>query len=233
MEIQPGQIVVRRCNRALLRASIAVLAFAVGIFLIPSRAAADNINISFQESGVNGGAITQVTTGVGSASFSGTYGTFSVNNVSAIGSPSLTEPGLETSSMNVSGSSGGTLNVFITETGLTSPSGANDFLSSFTSQLFSGNVTSVTEQTFLGDPGTGTLLASQTFSSIGSATAQTLVNLPSTYNETIEYTIVTTGSGSVNDTVNISAAEPSTAPLLGLGLAGIFGIGLKRRLVLG
>lgn len=221
-----------------LRLLIAGLALLVTMLALPSRASADTVTISLQE---NGGAITKVASGSGSATYVGDFGDYFLNTVTGVGSPTLVEPGLQSSTIDISGITSGTdtLNIFVTELGLTSPTGVNSFASTFVSDGFLGGITSLTEQTFIGDPGTGTLLSSYTFTDAG---IQTLVNntpnLGSKYDETLEYTIKTSGIGGLAGSIAIAAAapvntpEPSTLLLLGLSLGGLFLVGRKRRTVL-
>src|ERR1700712_3183119 len=83
-----------------------------------SSASASTISIGMQQTGVNGGAVTTVATGSGSALYSNTYGNFTAT-VTAVGTPST----LQTTSINLSNASAGTLYIYITEQGLTSPTG--------------------------------------------------------------------------------------------------------------
>lgn len=219
-----------------LRVSIAGLALVLAMLALPSRAAADAITISLQE---NGGAITSVGSGIGFASFAGSFGDFTFNSVSGVGSPYLAEPGLQSTSIDVSGASGNNvLNVFVTEYGLTAPALPTSFLASFTSQIFSGSIASVTEQAFIGNPVTGIIysLGSSDFTGTGTNSVLTSPSLSGTYDETVEYTIRTSGAGSVNDSIQIAGAplntpEPSTLLLMGLGLGGLLLFG-RRRLAL-
>ncbi len=188
------------------------------------------ISIGLQE---DGGAITTVATdgGSGNATYSGAFGTYTVNDVSATGYPALPEPQLLTNSINLeAGTGSNVLNVYVTEQGLTSPTGVNPFLSSFTSNLLNGAVTSVDEQTLIDlSDGlfTGTTLASANFTSIGTSTSTNdTPSLVGPYSETTEYTITTTGIGNVNDTIDISAAtttvpEPASLWLFATGLLGM------------
>ncbi len=189
------------------------------------------VSIGLQESGVNGGAITTETTGAGNASISGvSYGTFTLNNVSGTGAPFLVSPDFDTNSLNAVASSAGTLNVFITESGITSPVGGTQLLSSFTENSITSGWT-VTESTWL-DNANGTFtkvtaLGNGTFSVIGTNQVVTAASLGSDYSITVEYSIVSNGAGSDNSTVDIqNVPEPMSVGLLGLGLLGL---GLLRR----
>lgn len=221
-----------------LRLLIAALALVVMMLVLPSRASADGIVISLQE---NNGAITQVAAGNGSVVYVGDFGDYILNAVSGLGSPTLAEPGLQSSTIDISGigKTADTLNIFVTELGLTSPSGVNTFASTFASDGFLGGILSVTERTFIGDPGTGTLLASSTFTGAGSNTSlNNTPNLSGSYDETLEYSIVTNGIGGVAGSIAIASAgpvntpEPSTLLLLGLSLGGLLLVSRKRRTVL-
>jgi len=222
-----------------LRMLIAALALVVMMLVLPSRASADKITISLQEAGVNNGNITAVTSGNGSAAYIGSFGDYILNAVSATGSPILAEPGLESSTIDISGTSNGTetLNIFITEYGLTTPTAS--FASTFESDGLVLGVASLTEKTFIGDPGTGTLLSSYTFTDEGIKSVTTNTPSPSgTYDETLEYTITTKGVGVVAGSIGlasggtVNAPEPSTLLLLGLSLGGLLLVSRKRRTVL-
>ena len=215
-----------------LRLSIAVLALVFALMALPSRAAADNIAISLQE---NGGALQQVANGDGSALYIGQFGDYLINSVYANGTPNLAEPNLQTVSLDISSGGAGTdvLNIYVTEMGLTSPSGVNPFVSSFAAAL-TGNVASVLEQTFIGLPGSGTLLSQYLFTSDGSTSlVANTPNLTGPYNETVQYTITTKGVGGVLAAIQIAGPpvntpEPSTLLLMGLGLGGLLLFGRRR-----
>jgi hypothetical protein len=221
------------CGKLLGTVALVILAMS------PS-ARADNIFLGIQQDG-SPATPSLVQSGNGYISFTGGLGgAFSFNMISATGNPILTEPAFSTSSMDVQNVDGlsHVLNVFLTQTDLTSPQSVNSFLSSFTSQTFSGGITSVVEQTFI-DPNNGwfdgTLLASQTFNGLGSASSvDSTPPLDGAYSETVEYTITTNGFGRVNDTINIDAApqavpEPSTLALFSTALLGLAALAATKR----
>jgi hypothetical protein len=225
------------------RTFLAPLLLMAAVLALASGAQADNISIALQE---DGGAITLVaSSSTGYASFVGTYGTFTFNSVSGTGFPNLAEPSLASTSLDVQNSYAPgthTLNVFVTQSGVTSPTGVNSFLSSFTSQAFTGLIFSVTEQTFIDTTNGlygGTLLASSTFTGIGSnSSVNNTPSLSNPYSETVEYTIITNGAGRVNDTIDIDPSQPTPVPepsgsSLLLSAFGVGGLLLTKRRILG
>src|SRR3954467_3478240 len=96
-------------TRLLLFASAACLALA-------SMANAATVTIGLQQAGVNGGAITAVASGNGSAQIGNLpYGTFTSNTVDGTGRPILPLPDiLDSSSLNVTSDGAGVLRVYVT-----------------------------------------------------------------------------------------------------------------------
>jgi hypothetical protein len=215
------------------------LAVLVGL---PSVAHADTVTIGLQEAGVDGGAITTVGTGSGFATAGLVYGTFTLNLVSGAGSPFLPEPQFDSSSLNISSTAAGTLSVYVTEQGLSTPTGVSEFISSFTENVLTGDVTSVAESTLV-DLGNGLFggspVANFTVTSgSGPAVLVTAATpfLAAPYSETEKFVVTATGVGSGNQTIDILAAvpavpEPGSLSLLSSGLFGFALLGLRRRKV--
>lgn len=181
--------------------------------------------------GFNGGAISTVATdsGTGSANYNTIAGGYFFNT-SATGSPLLAQPTLLTQSVNIQQGSttGGVLNLYITQTDLTSFTG---FLTStFTSNTIT-NATAVlrsfysTSNALFG----GIQLQSAAFNSAATFAAGNLIAVTGPFSTTTRYDITFgPGSGNFNGTANLTAVpEPATWAMLLLGF-GFFGYALRR-----
>ncbi len=163
------------------------------------------------------------------------FGTFKTNvEVNTL----VTDPlSIDLSSTNVSTSTAGTLTIVASATGLTTPIGLTDFLSSFTGG-FNNGVTSITLSTYISNTntmfGTDTLL--NTLSASGdpwstSGTNSTTTSSPFAITEVI--TITTSGKstinfdGSIASAPEIDAGSGLAAIALLLGLLGL--VGERRR----
>jgi len=212
-------------TRLLLLAGAACLAMV-------SIANAATVTIGLQQAGVNGGAITPVAGGVGSANIANLpYGTFTSNTVDGTGRPILPLPDiLDSSSLNVTSDGPGTLRVYVTSQNNNDVS--NVWLSSFTTNRLTPGW-SVTEQTFL-DPANGLFstaiaLGSAVFNSMGTSAAAAIAASGNNYSVTHLYTIVATGIGVANSTINLAIPIPGALPLFATGLLGLWALRRKRK----
>lgn len=225
--------------KATQKAVIAALTLAGGAMVWGSVAQASTISIGFQETGVNGGAITTAaTSGSGTYvnDFTSGYGSFSNISISAYDSTILPSPEvLDSQSLNISSSTSGTLYIYVTSAGLLTPNGYGNLLSSFTTNKISAGWT-VTESTYY-DLSNGTFslanaAGTATFTKSNSVGVGSVLiaGLTGPYSITQVYKIQSIGSGSSNDTIDTSfVPEPSGLGMLGLGLSAIGLLGWLRR----
>jgi hypothetical protein len=192
--------------------------------------------------GLGASPVTQFSgSGAGFVTGSGSSGIFSWS-VNSQGSPLSPEPTLNSNTIDVTttAATSGTLYLWVSEIGLTSPTGINNFVSSFTSNSLPASWT-VVENTYVDTSnavyGTGGgALASQTFTAIGAASSVNATpSLSSTgYSETEEF-IITASAGptglTTNDTINMNVTpEPGTLAMFGSGLVALAGL-MRRKLV--
>jgi hypothetical protein len=209
----------------------ATLAGAIAALSAP--ASAQTVTIGLQEAGINSGNITNEGGAAGTDSFNGSYASFNINNIS--GTVGVLPDLLNSDAIDqASSSTAGTLDVYVTYSGLNGPLGPSvSFLSTLTSNAVPAGWT-VSEKTFV-DPANGLFtttepLASSVFTSIGTdAQSDTAATGSGPYSVTEEYIIAASGTtGTANDTIDVSAAAPEPAAWA-MMLFGIFGVGAVLR----
>jgi hypothetical protein len=165
-----------------------------------------------------------------------TVGNFTISSVNGTAFPAPDY--LSSNTIGGSTSTGGTLTIDVTVTGLTQ-SALQLFSSSFGSNVLNGGLT-LTEQTFL-DTANGiftttgptvTQLGSQGFTGGGFQTqVANLGTVPAPFSITEVYTITGTSAGNFNANIDVSAVpEPSTWAMLMLGFLGVGFTAYRRKL---
>src|SRR6202789_3025450 len=187
---------------------IMTVALLAGVLGSTSNAKADPISVGFSTTSTPP-VTAAASSSTGDLSYSTGVGSFSVNQITAIGTPGVPEPTLDTTSIDVSSGGSGTLYVWITEQDISAPAGISNLLSGFTSNTWNGLVPSVTETTYLSKNNAlfgGTELATATFTTQSQSVNDTVASpdLTSPYSETVEYILTFAGQGSANDTIDMA-----------------------------
>ncbi len=222
------------------KSAAAAAAFLCGAAIAGSSNAA--IYIGLQEAGVDGdgaglacvtGGICTKASGPDFAVFNAAYGTFELELLTGAKGVNPTILGSTTSDHNIKGS-GGTLNVYITRTGITGKL-PKSVMSTFTSNVLPKKW-SVVESTYLSKTNqlyTGTLLSSHAFSAIGTFEHENDLfgSIAGPYSVTTRYTLTAPTTGSAFSTIAIrdaSVPEPATWALMIVGFGGA-GAALRSR----
>lgn len=226
---------MKRKNRVSLAGAVAL---AGGVLALGAPAAhAGLVGIGLSTSLL--GPITTEAVAPGVASFTGSYGSFSLNILDGADTSATGLPYLLNTTIQDSTSTGGTLYVWIASEGLTQPTtlGSLSAISSFTSNILPAGWT-VSEYTYLsasnlvgqGALSPGNLVGSTTFTAIGTdVTPSATFSLSGPFAVTELYEIIAPGGGSTLDTISAYVPEPSSLGILGLGLSAIGALGWMRR----
>lgn len=203
-------------------AAVAVAAAALVSFAAPANA---TIYIGLQNANAAGGALTQVATGGNFASYANSWGDFELTFTSGAQGVLPIILG-STQHVQNNANTGGTLDVYVTRTGISGPVPLG-FRSTFTVNTVTPGWT-VTERTYynVGNAvfDTSNLLSSKMFGPPG---PETFVHFSGTgaeaaeYSVTQRYTIVASTAGQAESTISMAAIpEPGTWALMILGFGG-------------
>ncbi len=222
----------------MFRKSAFAATMTLGLSLSPIANAAPTLSINIFDGATLIGSAMNVAGGFASATANDAN--FGVVQASVTGAPLLTSPDMANQSLQVTTGNGftnpTTLHVMITQQGLTGfPAGnlANTFTGNTLASL--GNYSSFTVRNYYDVTnaafGTGTLMASASYSGVGSfSTGPTVFSATpgALFSETTVYSITFTGpASSVSGSAQIVAVpEPTAMTLFG---AGLLGLGIARR----
>jgi hypothetical protein len=195
-----------------------VIALGAGIGMASADSAtAATLYLGLQEAGVNGGAILPVSLGNAATgvSYNAAYGTFSINNISAFDQTGYNLSSTASTTAGQNATAGQTLHVWISERDLTTAVNANQsiFKSTLTQNTLPPNW-SVTESTYISFNnslwGTENLLASKTFTGLGTDTQSSLLHITGAYSITEEVAITIGALGSFGDNGALSTIDMRT-----------------------
>jgi hypothetical protein len=201
-----------------------------GSLLLATNADASTVTIG---ASINGGAITTEASGASSALASFTIGGYTADLVT--GTQGALQDIFNSSSSNVSTNSAppGTLDIYVTIQGLTSPLGLTGLLSTLTSNELNGGWTE-NLSTYL-DLGNGlfslaTPLSQHGFVGPGVFQQVTSELLSGPFSITELFIISAPGAGTANATIDVSSTPlPAALPLFATGLLGFWGWSRKRK----
>ena len=190
-----------------------MLATAACAFLSAAPAGA-TIYIQLANADTNGGVLTTVATGTTSASFSGVYGDYNIQNITA---SDIFPIDLGTNTFDVAATpTANPLFIMVTETPITNVPG--EFLSTLTENNLSSGWT-VEETTWVNS----TELFADTFSGVGSTQQLNAASVTSPFSLSEEFMINPNGAAGQDQSTEsiIGAPEPSTWAMFCVGFAGL------------
>jgi len=156
----------------------------------------------------------------------------------AIGTSPLDSGQFDSNALAINFAGPGTLILWFTETGVTSPTGTVNVTSGLTSNMIEGAISSVKLSTFLDptdgvSPPNGMPLDSATFTAIGTQTSTTSIATGlGPYSLEEVYTIVATGAGTANLTIDLATSpvpEPASLAFAGAAFAGLILLRQRRK----
>lgn len=226
----------------MIRKTLAAVLGTAGLLFWASSAGAVTVSVAFQEDNVLGGAVTPQGSATDAALIlNNPYGGWTVNLVTAQGTPPGVEPNLLFStSQNTYNPTGtfenSTLTIYVTATDIISPTGSLEFTTGLTSNLLAAGWT-VDMAAWL-DPDNGefnlgldTLLHSNSFAAAGVSNFTGFENAGvGPYSITHVYVLTATSRGQAQSTISVSAVPiPAALPLFGAALLGLGAFARFRR----
>jgi len=223
-----------------MKSPLIALSLGVCLLTVATKATdAQIIYIGLQETGVDGDSITQVASANGAvgATFSGAYGTFLINDISAY---DLTSYQLSSAALNFAAtdaSVGQTFTVWITERDLTTADSPNKSIFDTTltqNTLPPGWVVTASSYVSFDNSlwGTENQLASAAFTGAGTSTQSSLLNISGPYSVTQEIQIAINSAGGFGSNGSLSTSDLLTivpqvpeAPTWGMLLIGFAALG--------
>lgn len=215
--------------------ALTAVTLAAGALFWASGASALPVSIDASLTSPGVAPFTNICSGSGTCLGSTNVGSWNID-ATISGTPPQPSGTLLSQTIDVQTVGSGTIWLFANETGITSPLGLNNWVSSFTANALPSGWT-VVEKTCLADGGAvdvcSPVLHQTTLTTIGTSGPFTdPFTSTNPFTAVEEYVITANGAGSANLTINLAPAaapEPASLALLGSALAGLGFIRRRRR----